>query len=93
MEFFPAIQALLITGVASAGLLVLFYKRLEQSYRWFEAQFTSAFQPLPKSQRNSDFLKHLAPWDARLTRIKVHPNADITGQKLLEARLRFETTG
>jgi CPA2 family monovalent cation:H+ antiporter-2 len=38
--------------------------------------------------RPADIAEALAPWDAHLVRIKVHPNAEIVGQTLQNIQLR-----
>ncbi|MCM2279222.1 MAG: cation:proton antiporter [Oligoflexia bacterium] len=88
LKFFEARYAVLFVGVFITALFLLFYRQLEASYRWFEERFLSAFETAPKTGRTTDVLKHLAPWDAHLVRIKVHPNATIAGQRIREAALR-----
>lgn len=90
LDYFPVRYTLGVAAAAALVLFAIFYRRLERSYSWFEKQFLSGIQgDLRKSgPRPGDELKHLAPWDAHLVRIKVHPNAEIAGQTLAQAELR-----
>ena len=88
LEYFSAKSTLFLTLGFMVVLFVLFYRQIDASYRWFEARFLSTFETRPKSRKTTDVLKHLAPWDAHLVRIKVHPNADISGKRIREAALR-----
>jgi len=86
--FFPIRYVLLISIVGVISFFVLFYRQIANSYRWFENRFLSTFEPMPKSKAPTDVLRHLAPWDAHLVRIKVHPNAEIAAKRIADARLR-----
>ncbi|MCM2322857.1 MAG: cation:proton antiporter [Oligoflexia bacterium] len=88
LKFFAARYAVVFIGAFIAILFVVFYRQLEASYRWFETRFLSTFDAAPKSPKKRDVLKHLAPWDAHLVRIKVHPNAEIAGRKIRDVALR-----
>jgi CPA2 family monovalent cation:H+ antiporter-2 len=88
LEFFPARYALAFISAINALLFVAFYPQLEGSYRWFENRFLSAFTPTPKTQPVPDMLRDLAPWDAHLVRIKVHPNAPQVGNSLADTQMR-----
>ncbi len=90
LKFFPPLYAVAVTGLILILLFVFFYRQIEESYRWFERRFMSVFdETRPKSFRASqDFLRRLAPWDAHLVRIKVHPNSEVSGQKLVDTQFR-----
>lgn len=88
LEFFVPKIALFLTGLFALVLFLVFFKRLEASYRWFERRFLSTFEPAIKTGKPRDVLRHLAPWDAHLVRIKVHPNAEIAGKPLSQSGLR-----
>jgi CPA2 family monovalent cation:H+ antiporter-2 len=88
LEFFPASYALALISGINALLFVVFYPQLEGSYRWFENRFLSAFAPSPKTRPLPDMLRDLAPWDAHLVRIKVHPNAPQVGRTLADTQMR-----
>ena len=88
LGFFP-IQYVFIFVLASVGvLLVVFYRQLEFFYRWFEKNFMLTFEVAQKSHSPTDLMKQLAPWDAHLVRIKVHPNAEVVDMKISDAQLR-----
>lgn len=89
-EFFPLRTALTITAAMLFGLSLLFYRRLESSYHWFERRFLSTFEAGDKSSKRTDVLRGLAPWDAHLIRLKVHPNADIVLKRIADSRLRVD---
>ena len=86
-EFFPARYVVLITSALLIIFLGLFYRRLESSYHWFERRFLSTFNT-QKNNPNEPAMPHLAPWDAHLVRIQVHPNAPFSGKRLNEIQLR-----
>ncbi len=88
LEYFSAKSTLFLMLGFMIALFGLFYRQIDASYRWFEARFLSTFETRPKSRKTTDVLKHLAPWDAHLVRIKVHPNAEIAGLRIREAALR-----
>lgn len=87
-EFFAARHALLLTAGLAILLFVAFYRQLEASYHWIEKNFASTFEDSNKTQNTFDVLSGLAPWDAHLVRLKIHPNADIAGKTLIESELR-----
>jgi len=86
-EFFPARYVTLITSIVLIAILGVFYRQLESSYRWFEREFLSTFEPHEK-KGHAPAMAQLAPWDAHLVRIKVHPNATFCGKNLAEVQLR-----
>lgn len=88
LAFLPWAYVILLILSLELSLVILFYQEIENSYRWFETQFLSTFEPHQKSHIRKSVSKSLAPWDARLTRIKVHPNAEVITQKLHEVKLR-----
>jgi CPA2 family monovalent cation:H+ antiporter-2 len=69
-------------------LIAVFYGQLEASYRWLESNFLKTFEASAKSQGTTNVLRSLAPWDAHLVRLKVHPNAEIAGKTLQQVELR-----
>jgi CPA2 family monovalent cation:H+ antiporter-2 len=81
---------LLIVGIELIFLAVA-YKQIEKYYRWFEDRFLSTFKnhEKPKLDQNGQHeFGNLAPWDAHLVRLKVHPNAGLVLKTLLESKLR-----
>lgn len=88
LEYFAWSFALPFTFGLVLALFALFFRQIEASYHWFESRFLSTFEPVRKTGRTTDVLRQLAPWDAHLVRIKVHPNSDIAGLRLRDAQLR-----
>jgi CPA2 family monovalent cation:H+ antiporter-2 len=88
MKFLTLKMTLLMTLGVMVVMIAVFYKQLESYYLWFEKQFLSTFETAAKSNPKRDVLKHLAPWDAHLMRIKVHPNADVVLKALSASGLR-----
>lgn len=85
--YFPVRQVALATGVVSLVLYGLFHRRLEASYQWFENRFLSTFEVQNQEGAAGEY-KHLAPWNAHLVRLLVHPNAALALKRLADAALR-----
>ncbi len=83
-DFFTVWISLSVTFLVAGVLFVFSRQRLESSYRWFENRFISSFQKRPEGTKLED---NLAPWDASLAEVEVHPNAPVIGQSLKEMRL------
>lgn len=90
IKFFPARTVVLILAAALFSLIGLFYRQLGTYYRWLERQFLKTFEPTAKSSRRTDVLRTLAPWDAHLVRIRVHPNADLVKKSIGDSGLRMK---
>jgi monovalent cation:H+ antiporter-2, CPA2 family len=88
LEYFEFQYAILGVLMAIVVFSFLFYRRLEESYQWFESRFLKTFQDSVPTARPSDISHSLAPWDAHLVRLKVHPNAEVVGQTLQSIQLR-----
>ncbi len=88
LNFFPIRYAISITGFFLVGFFGLFYRQIEASYAWFEKQFLSTFEKDQEDESQDDVLKGLAPWDARLVRIRVHPHAQLEMKSLMDSKLR-----
>ncbi|MBL7714150.1 MAG: cation:proton antiporter [Bdellovibrionales bacterium] len=87
-QFF-SIRSLLIGSLGAVVVVsVVFYRQLNATYHWVEAQFLKTFEPNVKSRRRQDVLRDLAPWDAHLVRMKVHPNSELVKMKMGETGLR-----
>ncbi|MGK5087996.1 cation:proton antiporter [Bdellovibrionota bacterium FG-2] len=86
--FLPAWIAGVFTFVIAAVFITVFYRQLALVYDWFEKTFVETFDPKQKSRRSRDMLRSLAPWDAHLVRIKVHPDSFVAGKKLIDAKFR-----
>ncbi len=88
LEFFQAKHVTLIFGALAFSLFTLFYRRIEPYYRWFERNFISTFEAKEKSNEQPYPFDDLAPWDARLVKLKVHPNSKFAGVRIADAQLR-----
>jgi CPA2 family monovalent cation:H+ antiporter-2 len=86
-QFFPLRFAIAITLGGVTLFSIIFYRRLEASYRWFESEFSSAFVTSPHTHDHQE-LHRLAPWDAHLVRLRVHPNSEIVTFSIGESQLR-----
>lgn len=87
-NFFPSGYVAAGTAATLAIMTGLFYRHLEDSYRWFESQFLSSFEPPTPESTIGSQIKKLAPWDAHLVRIHIHPNATFAGTSLAHTQLR-----
>jgi CPA2 family monovalent cation:H+ antiporter-2 len=87
-EFFPRRYVVAVTIALLLGGFLLFYRRLEKSYHWFERRFLSTFELVPKSKQESVPFSHLAPWDAHLVSMEIHPNASLVSKRISDAALR-----
>lgn len=88
-EFFPGHYVLGATTIALLAGFGIFYRRLEDSYRWFERRFLSTFETEEELRLEPVMpFSHLAPWDAHLIKTKVDPNAAIVGKRITDAALR-----
>jgi CPA2 family monovalent cation:H+ antiporter-2 len=82
--FLPWFYVVLLIFLLVTSLVILFYQQIENYYHWFENQFLSTFEQKEQSQPD----QNLAPWDAHLTRVEIHPNSDLIVKQLREAKLR-----
>ena len=80
-KFFPGNYVFIATTVILLAGFALFYRSLESSYQWFERRFLSTFENKSEETTAPSALHHLAPWDAHLVRMEIHPNADAYGNK------------
>lgn len=85
--FFPSKYVLLSTAAGLVLAFVLFYRRLEASYGWLEKHFLSTFEPHTGTATPAPF-GHLAPWDAHLVHLELHPNAPLVLKSIRDAALR-----
>lgn len=86
--FFPIRYVFLVVSLLVFTLFVLFYHQVGLFYAWFEKNFLATFEIAEKTRAPTDMLRHLAPWDAHLVRIKVHPNAEAVKKRLSDTQLR-----
>jgi CPA2 family monovalent cation:H+ antiporter-2 len=90
-EFFPARYVMIGIAAILLSLFGIFYRRLERSYTWFERRFLSSFENeggKSEGRHSPEELHRLAPWDAHLVKLVLHPNAKIAAKRIDEAKLR-----
>lgn len=83
----------LVTFILAAGLsmlmAVLGFKNFSKTYGWFEKQFLSHLNEKDKARiTNEKEYPILAPWDAHLATLDVHPNSSVVGRKLADIGIR-----
>ena len=88
LTFFPAKGVLVLMAVLAISFFALFYRKIENTYHWFEETFVSTFEVKEKTKSLTHAFQHLAPWDAHLARVSVHPNSKLAGMKLADTRIR-----
>ena len=88
MPFLPLAKSWVILLGLGVGFLALSIRALEEFSNWFTEQFIANFDRHKKTPRKLDLLRKLAPWDAHLVRLKIHPNSRFAGQTLFESELR-----
>jgi CPA2 family monovalent cation:H+ antiporter-2 len=87
--FWPLRYTVLLIISFELIFFAVFYRQIERYYRWFEDRFLSTFETKKDSQHvENEQLNSLAPWDAHLVRIRIHPNAELASKSLLETKLR-----
>lgn len=88
LEFFPFWISALLTFIVIILVTFIFKTPLEAFYRWFEAQFHSGFQAQNEEKKSAEVLSNLAPWDAHLVSVLVHPNSTVVAKRLSDLQLR-----
>jgi CPA2 family monovalent cation:H+ antiporter-2 len=88
--FWPLKTTILLIISLELVFFAVIYRQIERYYRWYEERFLSTFQIKEDSKVRSEAeeLSHLAPWDAHLVKLRVHPNATLSSKSLLETKLR-----
>jgi CPA2 family monovalent cation:H+ antiporter-2 len=88
-EFFSKRYVLLITVTLLLLGVLLFYRRLERAYHWLEHRFLATFEAdVHRPVSPEAAFHHLAPWDAHLVTLQLHPNSSLTLKKISDAELR-----
>jgi CPA2 family monovalent cation:H+ antiporter-2 len=90
MQFFPIWISVLLTLLVIVMVTIIFKTPLEAFYRWFESQFHSGFQAHNDEKKSAEMLSSLAPWDAHLVSVVVHPNSTVVAKRLQDLQLREE---
>lgn len=90
-EFFPGKYVIFVTIGVLITTFLLFYRRLESAYHWFEVRFLSTFESQPHGHGTAEVpFSHLAPWDAHLIKMEIHPNSVLVMKKIKDAALRVK---
>jgi len=88
LSYFPAKYIGVVSAALGALLFTRLYGQLDRAYHWFEEGFTTVFKGASKNVKVDPAFGALAPWDEHLVRLRVHPEAPVSGTKLCEAMLR-----
>lgn len=67
-------------------ILMLFRKRIQRFYNYFEDRFKTNLNTKEASQ--SENVANMAPWDAHISVLKILPNSPIVGKRLKELQWR-----
>lgn len=86
--FFSTGSTVLLTLLALLGFMVLFYRRLESSYGWFERRLVTNVSGKGASDPQHRLLRQLAPWDLHLVRVRVSPDSPLVAKTLVQAEVR-----
>lgn len=84
--FFTTAAGFVFTLCAGLFVFLLFYRRLGDSYRWFEGRLIDNLRNSNDSQPEE--LNSLVPWDLHLSRVQVHANSSLAGITLANAAIR-----
>ncbi len=88
LEFFPLWISFMLTALVVVLVTFIFKTQLEAFYRWFELQFHSGFQAQKAERLSAEVLSNLAPWDAHLVSVSIHPNSTVVAKRLVELQMR-----
>ena len=88
-QFVSLVASASVTIALSLFLLAFFYRKLEHSYQWLEGRFLSGLSDSTETPTQKA-MRELAPWDAHLVRLLVHPNSAIVGHPLHATGLRSQ---
>jgi CPA2 family monovalent cation:H+ antiporter-2 len=93
IQFTSAFFTFILAGGLSIVVAVLGYKNFSKTYSWFESHFLTHLNERDRERVKSEKVyPELAPWDAHLVALDVHPNSSVIGKKLAEIGIR-ETYG
>lgn len=88
-KYFAFQHSLAINCIIIAVIYLVLFKRLENSYRWFEQAFLETFEKKEGGGHDPHHaMAGLAPWNSHLVNIPVHANADFVGLSLIETGIR-----
>lgn len=84
--FLPLGASMLLTLSLGAVLFFMLYRKLEQSYRWFEKRFMENVKEGGRDRAAKSTA--LAPWDVHTVRMKVHQNSALVGRAIKQEQIR-----
>lgn len=87
-KYFPGRYLVLLFCAVLIGFFIVFRKRLDASYRWYEQNFLSGIKNTSEDSSASAALNQLAPWDAHFVKISVHPNSTLVMKRISDAAFR-----
>tara|TARA_B110001454_G_scaffold219191_1_gene251093 strand:- start:9448 stop:11634 length:2187 start_codon:yes stop_codon:yes gene_type:complete len=88
-QFTSAFVTFALAASLSMLMAVLGFKNFSKTYGWFETQFLSHLNEKDKARINNEKeYPILAPWDAHLATLDVHPNSSVVGRKLADIGIR-----
>jgi CPA2 family monovalent cation:H+ antiporter-2 len=88
-RYFSLLPALLLTLALVVLFVTLSAQLLGKSYAWLEGSFLLGLTPVDgETSGLNRAVEELAPWDASLTRLSIHPNSVIAGVPLRLSGLR-----
>jgi CPA2 family monovalent cation:H+ antiporter-2 len=87
-NFFPGKYVVFVTATTLLVALIFLHKYLESSYQWFEERFLSSFELRQSNGDAISSLSHLAPWDAHLVQMEVHPNSKLVLKTIADGAFR-----
>jgi CPA2 family monovalent cation:H+ antiporter-2 len=82
-EFLSFRVAVGLTFAVGLILFMLFWRKIDSYYQWFEERFASGFE-----DAIVDPLNRYAPWDMFLVELAIDSESRLVGQTLLESQLR-----
>ncbi|MEK7354945.1 MAG: cation:proton antiporter, partial [Bdellovibrionota bacterium] len=87
-RFISAWASFSVTLALGILFATAFSRRLVKSYAWIEKSFVSGLSAKSDQNEAVAAMKELAPWDAHLVRLEVHPNSKVTGLSLQGSDLK-----
>ncbi|MES2965687.1 MAG: cation:proton antiporter [Bdellovibrionota bacterium] len=87
-RFISAWASVSVTLALGILIATVFSRRLIRSYAWIESRFMSGLSGKSDENEATAAMKELAPWDAHLVRLQVHPNSKLVGLSLQGSDLK-----
>lgn len=91
-QFTSLLISLVVVAPLGLFFLILGFRNFSRIYQWLESRFVANLNQKTQHEANAQssqpILPPLAPWDAHLNRIQVHPESKLVGFKLSEVGVR-----